>query len=151
MEGHLINRYCSPGKRRWWQGLGDSGGRDKKWSGARFVFNVELTESANGLEVECESKKEIKDGPGSYAWCIMVYAAASLQSCPTLCDPRDGSPPGFPVPGILQARALEWVAISFSIWCIMLHNVYNGATEMKKVWRAAGLKKGRRTEGFWTY
>ena len=40
--------------------------------------------------------------------------AKSLQSCPTLCDPRDGSPPGSPVPGILQARTLEWVAISFS-------------------------------------
>ena len=41
-------------------------------------------------------------------------AAKSLQSCPTLCNPIDGSPPGFPVPGILQARTLEWVAISFS-------------------------------------
>ena len=41
-------------------------------------------------------------------------AAKSLQSCPTLCDPVDGSPPGSPVPGILQARTLEWVAISFS-------------------------------------
>ena len=41
-------------------------------------------------------------------------AAKSLQSCPTLCDPIDGSPPGFPVPGILQAKTLEWVAISFS-------------------------------------
>ena len=41
-------------------------------------------------------------------------AAKSLQSCPTLCDPIDGGPPGFPVPGILQARTLEWVAISFS-------------------------------------
>ena len=41
-------------------------------------------------------------------------AAKSLQSCPTLCDPIDGSPPGTPVPGILQARTLEWVAISFS-------------------------------------
>ena len=45
---------------------------------------------------------------------IYIYAAKSLQSCLTLCDPRDGSPPGYPVPGILQARALEWVAISFS-------------------------------------
>ena len=47
----------------------------------------------------------------------MTYAAAaakSLQSCPTLCDPMDGSPPGSLVPGILQARTLEWVAISFS-------------------------------------
>ena len=41
-------------------------------------------------------------------------AAKSLQSCPTLCDPIDGSPPGCPGPGILQARTLEWVAISFS-------------------------------------
>ena len=41
-------------------------------------------------------------------------AAVSLQSRPTLCDPIDGSPPGSPVPGILQARILEWVAISFS-------------------------------------
>ena len=48
---------------------------------------------------------------------IYVHAAAaakSLQSCLTLCNPIDGSPPGSPVPGILQARTLEWVAISFS-------------------------------------
>ena len=47
---------------------------------------------------------------GDYA----AAAAKSLQSCPTLCNPIDGSPPGSPVPGILQARTLEWVAISFS-------------------------------------
>ena len=41
-------------------------------------------------------------------------AAKSLQSCPTVCDPRDGSPPGSPVPGILQTRTLEWVAITSS-------------------------------------
>ena len=41
--------------------------------------------------------------------------AKSFQSCPTLCDPIDGSPPGSPVPGILQARTLEWGAIAFSI------------------------------------
>ena len=56
--------------------------------------------------------------------CIYIYmyvyigvaaaAAKLLQSCPTLCDPIDSSPPGSPVPGILQARTLEWVAISFS-------------------------------------
>ena len=45
---------------------------------------------------------------------VIAAAAKSLQSCPTLCDPIDGSPPGSPVPGILQARILEWVAISFS-------------------------------------
>ena len=49
--------------------------------------------------------------------CSIIYAAAtakSLQSCPTLCDPIDGSPPGSPVPGILRARTVEWVAIAFS-------------------------------------
>ena len=45
---------------------------------------------------------------------VAAAAAKSLQSCPTLCDPTDSSPPGFPVPGILQARTLEWGAISFS-------------------------------------
>ena len=45
-------------------------------------------------------------------------AAKSLQSCPTLCDPIDGSPPGSSIPGTLQARTLEWVAISFSITVI---------------------------------
>ena len=45
---------------------------------------------------------------------VAAPAAKLLQSCPTLCDPRDGSPTGSPVPGILQARTLEWVAISFS-------------------------------------
>ena len=44
----------------------------------------------------------------------LTTAAKSLQSCPTLCDPIDGSPPGSPIPGILKARTLEWVAISFS-------------------------------------
>ena len=51
----------------------------------------------------------------SHKWLHAAAASAkSLQSCPTLCDPRDGSPPGSPVPGILQARTLEWGAISFS-------------------------------------
>ena len=46
--------------------------------------------------------------------CSAAAAAKSLQSCPTLCDPIDGSPPGSLVPGIFQARTLEWVVISFS-------------------------------------
>ena len=45
---------------------------------------------------------------------LLAATAKSLQSCPTLCDPIDGSPPGSPVPVILQERTLEWVAISFS-------------------------------------
>ena len=59
--------------------------------------------------------------PETITWLISYAAAAAaaaaaklLQSCPTLCDPTDGSPPGSPVPGILQARTLEWAATSFS-------------------------------------
>ena len=66
------------------------------------------------------------DGEGREDWHATVHgvtksqtrlaaaAAKSLQSCPTLCDPTDGSPRGSPIPGILQARTPEWVAISFS-------------------------------------
>ena len=50
----------------------------------------------------------------SFALFHIIAAAKSLQSCLTLYDPIDGSPPGSPIPGILQARTLEWVAISFS-------------------------------------
>ena len=63
----------------------------------------------------------IGENGGCWAWkretkndYLAAAAAKSLQSCLTLCDPIDGSPPGSPVPGILQARTLEWVAISFS-------------------------------------
>ena len=55
-----------------------------------------------------------KDCLGGLSDVFTAAAAKSLQSCPTLCDPTEGSPPGSPVPGILQARTLEWVAISFS-------------------------------------
>ena len=55
---------------------------------------------------------------------IATAAAKSLQSCPTLCDPIDSGPPGSPVPGILQARTLEWVAISFS-------NAWKGKVKVK--------------------
>ena len=64
-----------------------------------------------------QKKRELGDKLGAlrlrYTYCC-CYAAKSLRSCPTLCDPIDGSPPGSPIPGILQARTLEWVAISFS-------------------------------------
>ena len=55
---------------------------------------------------ELKEMRTISDTPAA--------AAKSIQSCPTLCDPIDSSPPGSPIPGILQARTLEWVAISFS-------------------------------------
>ena len=59
---------------------------------------------------ESDTTKQLNNNNSNYS----AAAAKSLQSCPTLCDPIDGSPPGSPVPGILQARTLEWVAISFS-------------------------------------
>ena len=59
-------------------------------------------------------------------------AAKLLQSCPTLCDPIDGSPPGSPVPGILQARTVEWVAISFSKMSV--GSLTNGIKCEKDVW-----------------
>ena len=63
------------------------------------------------MEMEIKRKVDLKFEV------VYIYAAAaakSLQPCPTLCNPIDSSPPGSPVPGILQARTLEWVAISFS-------------------------------------
>ena len=65
------------------------------------------------LELEALGPTFSRPSPSAYA---MLCYAKSLQSCPTLCDPIDGSPLGFPVPGILQARTLEWVAISFSLY-----------------------------------
>jgi len=59
---------------------------------------------------------------------MYTATAESLQSCPTLCDPIDGSPPGSPIPGILQARTLEWVAISFS-------NAWKGKVKVKSLSR----------------
>ena len=53
---------------------------------------------------------------GNWSWHIYTAVAKSLQSCPTLCDPIDGSPPGSPISGILKARTLEWVAISSNAW-----------------------------------
>ena len=62
----------------------------------------------------------LQDQLDSLAEVVLQNAAAakSLQSCPTLCDPIDDSPPGSAVPGILQGRTLEWVAISFSVYRI---------------------------------
>jgi len=80
----------------------------------------------NGFSSHLEIKSKMP-GPDSVTTLTLLYspsahlppaaaaaAANSIQLCPTLCDPIDGCPPGSPVPGILQARTLEWVAISFS-------------------------------------
>ena len=86
----------------------------------------------------------------------MSHAAAkSLQSCPTLCDPVDGSPPGSPVPGILQARTLEWVAISFSNtgkWKVKvksLSHVRLLATPWAVAYQAS-LSMGFSRQGYWS-
>ena len=55
-----------------------------------------------------------------------VHLLLSLQLCPPLCDPIDGSPPGFPIPGILQARTLEWGAVAFSVHLIVIKYVFIG-------------------------
>ena len=81
------------------------------------VYNIMLKQCSNySLKVSTSKRKmtlgiiitKVKEYHGPAA------AAKSLQSCPTLCDPINGSPSGSTVPGILQARTLEWVAISFS-------------------------------------
>ena len=76
------------------------------------MLNLVITNRCRNISVsEINFKKAFK---GSIFFNMFSAAAKSLQSCQTLCDPIDGSPPGSPVPGILQARTLEWVAISFS-------------------------------------
>ena len=71
--------------------------------------NAELYEAQAGIKIAGRNINNLR-----YVDAAATAAAKSLQSCPTLCDPIDGSPPGSSVPGILQARILEWVAISFS-------------------------------------
>ena len=85
------------------------------------------TKSRENQIQACKSSRQVEGSHGTHliflatmcdiALEVLTAAAAaakSLQSCPTLCDPMDCSLPGFSVPGILQARTLEWVAISFS-------------------------------------
>ena len=85
----------------------------------RFVVRITWAKSWNAFERSHGmhlAKSQIS---------LTAAAAKSLQLCPTLCDPIDSSPPGSPVPGILQARTLEWVAISFSNawkWKVKIEN-----------------------------
>ena len=75
-----------------------------------LAWRIPWTEDPGGLL----SKGVARVGHNLLTAAAAAAAAKSLQSSPTLCDPIDGGPPGSPVPGILQARTLEWVAISFS-------------------------------------
>ena len=71
-----------------------------------------------GFSLQVSGHRDLLQGEELKSLLMKVKSAAaaakSLQLCPNLCDPTDGSPPGSPIPGILQARTLEWVAISFS-------------------------------------
>ena len=95
---------------------------EKKWSWRlpATMYQKQLPMSSLGVSPAntCRNRQPYVNffsGIGFYQWrCFSAAAAKSLQSCPTLCDPVDGSPPGSTSPGILQARTLEWVAISFS-------------------------------------
>ena len=115
--------------KHWWKGL--------KFEEGGAIYNILITSQSFSDPVpwDCELHRismtlNLFFSPSSLLWlqlestlmdslCWLIPAAAaaakSLQPCPTLCDPIDGSPPGSPVPGILQARTLEWVAISFSM------------------------------------
>ena len=83
------------------------------WGSSWVSFNP-INTSWPLIGLERYFSYQLNGNPASEQCAATAAAAKSLQSCPTLCDPRDGSPPGCPVPGILQARTLEWVAISFS-------------------------------------
>ena len=91
--------------------------RDRSWHSIRWILindpRMPFHRSRCAFPINRISTNQ---GPSSGSECLVRAAATakSLQSCPTLCDPIDGSPPGSPVPGILQAKTLEWVAISFS-------------------------------------
>ena len=87
-----------------WTAVGQREKRRKRWT------EEAEREGETGQARELMATNPHSTNPHSTA----AAAAKSLQSCPTLCDPIDGGPPGSPVPGILQARTLEWVAISFS-------------------------------------
>ena len=78
------------------------------------IFPSASPAAQNQGHEQCFSTPGLCPDPEGLRWIRAAAAAKSLQSCPTLCDPIDGSLPGSPVPGILQARTLEWVAIAFS-------------------------------------
>ena len=83
------------------------------------------------LKLSKTSLLEMQNGKTTLGKSISTTTTKSLQSCPTLCDPIDGSPPGSPIPGILQARTLEWVAISFSSFPLKLEEVTVQYTQAK--------------------
>ena len=82
---------------------------------AEYIMrNAGLEETQAGIKIAGRNINHLRYADDTTLMAESAAAAKSLQSCPTLCDPIDGSPPGSAIPGILQARTLEWVAISFS-------------------------------------
>ena len=90
--------------------------RQEHWSGLPFPSPMDESEKWKWSHWVMSNSQRPHELQHARLHCLPAAAAAakSPQSCPTLCNPIDGSPPGSPVPGILQARTLEWVAISFS-------------------------------------
>ena len=82
----------------------------KKTRDTKGTFHAKMGSIKDRNGMDLTEAEDIKKRCAAAA----AAAAKSLQLCPTLCDPIDGSPPGCPVPGILQARTLEWGAIAFS-------------------------------------
>ena len=80
----------------------------------RLVVRIQWQWASSSLFSISHSNKMLLSTDPKLCWAAAAAAAKSLQSCPTLCGPMHSSPPGSPVPGILQARTLEWAAISFS-------------------------------------
>ena len=79
-----------------------------------FILHTREGGPPDGSNILWRNIEEAGHSPGWWYIKGFIITAKSLQSCPTLCDPIDGSPPGSPIPGILQARTLDWAAISFS-------------------------------------
>ena len=124
----------------------DSGDSQKWFLGAGWpVFGIQLS-LVQDIQEERQKQDETFQRPKN-----LTAAAKSLQSCPILCDPIDSSPPGSPVPAILQARTLEWVAIAFSKnltktgqnnWPVLFKNfkIMKGMKRLRNCPRSKGTK-----------
>ena len=121
----------------------------------RILSSVRLSFTIYGEIKGFKDKQKLKRIQHNQSSFAAAAAAKLLQLCLTLCDPIDGSPPGSPIPGILQARTLEWVAISFSNagkWKVKvksLSRVWLFATPCTAVYQAP-LSKGFSRQEYWS-
>ena len=101
----------------WVQSLGQEDALEKEMVTHSSILAGRIPRTEKPGRLQSTGSQRVGHNWATLLTYLLVPAAAAaklLQSCPTLCNPIDGSPPGSPVPGILQARTLEWVAISFS-------------------------------------